>query len=174
MKSKYSVRRIVSGLVVAGLVLAARLAAADTVTVPVQVTFVDPVTITEVSALTFGSLDKNLTDLERVTIAPDNTVADPAGRVEGGTQAAASMTIKASPGQRITIQVDAVDPGAGYSLSDFRCSYNAGSDTPCEGAGFSETTAAAGTLFVGATLTADGTTAAGPADGSLDVTVVYQ
>lgn len=174
MKAKYFVRRVVNGLAIAGVVLAANLAAADTVTVPVQVTFVDPVTITEVSALTFGSLDKNLMDLERVTIAPDHTVADPAGRVEGGTQAAASMAIKASPGQSITIQVDAIHPGAGYSLSDFRCRYNAGTDAPCDGGGFSETTVATGTLFVGATLSGDGTAAAGPADGSLDVTVVYQ
>ena len=152
----------------------ASFAAANTVTVPVQVTFVEPITISEVKGLQFGSLDKNLANLERVTVAPNSVVADPADRIEGGSQTAASMTIKASPGRSITIHVDAVAPGAGYSLIDFRCNYNAGIDMACDGAGFSETTVASGILLVGVTLTGDGTAEAGAADGSLDITVIYQ
>ena len=147
---------------------------ADLVTVKSKVTFVDPTEIGAVSALEFGSLDQNLADLESVTVAPDSTVTDPANRVEGGPQAAASLTVTATPGQAITIHVDSVGPGAGYSLTDFRCNYNGGSDAACDGAGYSETSVASGNLLVGATLTGDGTAVAGATDGSLDVTIIYQ
>ncbi len=157
-----------------GLLLPGGFAAANPVTVPVRVTFVDPIAISEVNALEFGSLDQNLANSESVTVAPDSTVTDPAGRVEAGPQAAATMTITATPGRAITIQVDSVDPGAGYSLSDFSCNYNSGPAAPCDGSGFSEISASSGTLNVGATLTGDGTAAAGTADGSFEVTVTYQ
>ncbi len=157
-----------------GLLLAGGFSAANPVTVPVRVTFVEPIAISEVSALEFGSVDQNLADSESVTVAPDSTVTDPAGRVEGGSQAAASLTVTASPGQAITIQIDSIDPGAGYSLTDFSCNYNSGSDAACDGSGYPETSATSGTLNVGATLTGDGTATVGDADGSFDVTVTYQ
>ncbi len=163
----------VTGAVMA-LLLLAGFAAASTVTVPVRVTFVNPVAISAVSALQFGSIDQNLADSESVTVAPDSTMTDPADRVEGGPQAAASLTVTATPGHIITIYLDAVVPGAGYSLTDFRCNYNGGSDTACDGAGYSETSVASGKLLVGATLTGDGTAVAGATDGSLDVTIIYQ
>ncbi len=147
---------------------------ADLVTVKAEVTFVDPIGIGAVSALEFGSLDQNLGDLESVTVAPDNTVTDPADRVEGGPQAAASLTVAATPGVPITILVDEVVPGAGYSLTNFRCNYNTASDTACDGPGYSETSVADGTLFVGVTLIGNGNAVAGAADGSFDVTISYQ
>ncbi len=157
-----------------GLSFPAGLVAANPETVPVRVSFVDPIAISETSALQFGSVDQNLASSESVSIAPDSTVTDPAGRVEGGPQAAASLTVTATPGQAITIQVDSIDPGAGYSLTDFSCNYNSGSDAACDGSGYSETSTASGTLNIGATLTGDGTATAGTADGSFDVTVTYQ
>ena len=157
-----------------GLLLPGGFAAANPVTVPVQVTFVDPIAISETNALQFGSVDQNLASSESVSVAPDSTVTDPADRVEGGPQAAASLTITATPGQAITIQVDSIDPGAGYSLSNFQCSYNSGADTVCDGSGYSEISSASGTLLVGATLTGDDTATAGTADGSFDVIVTYQ
>ena len=147
---------------------------ADLVTVKAEVTFANPIGIGAVSALEFGSLDQNLADLESVTVAPDNTVTDPADRVEGGPQAAASLTVAATPGMPITILVDEVVPGAGYSLTNFRCNYNTASDTACDGPGYSETSVADGTLFVGVTLIGNGNAAAGAADGSFDVTISYQ
>ena len=159
---------------VMGLSLPAGVVVANPVTVPVQVTFVDPIAISETNALQFGSVDQNLASSESVTVAPDSTVTDPADRVEGGPQAAASLTITATPGRAITIQVDSVDPGAGYSLTDFSCNYNSGADTACDDSGYSETSTASGTLNVGATLTGDGTATAGAADGSFDITVTYQ
>ncbi len=159
---------------VAGMMFSAGLACADPETVAVRVTFVDPVEISGASALQFGSLDQNLADLESVTVAPGGAVIDPANRVQGGTQAAASMTVTATAGQAITVHVDSVVPGAGYSLTDFRCNYNSGTDSACDGAGYSATSVTSGTLFVGATLKGDGTSVAGVADGSFEVTVSYQ
>jgi len=139
-----------------------------------KVTFVEPTGIGAVNDLQFGSLDRKLTGQESVTVAPDSTVTDPADRVVGGSQAAASLNVTASPGQVITILVDAVDSGAGYSLADFRCNYNAGIDTDCDGVGYLETAAASGTLLVGVTLVGQGNAVAGAADGSFDVTISYQ
>ncbi len=155
--------------------------AASSVTVRVQVTFVDPVAISEVSALQFGSLSQHLADQESVTVASIGTASDPDYHVMGGAKtvvrgaphAAANLTVKAVPRQSITILVDGASPGAGYSLTDFRCSYNGGSDTACDGEGYSETSVASGTLLVGATLTGDSTAAASAADGSFDITVIY-
>ena len=157
-----------------GLSFPAGLVAANPETIPVRVSFVDPIAINEVNALEFGSLDQNLASSESVSIAPDSTVTDPANRVEGGPQAAASLTITATPGRAITIQVGSVASGAGYSLTGFSCNYDSGTDAACDGSGYSETSAASGTLNVGATLTGDGTATAGAADGSFDVTVTYQ
>ncbi len=159
---------------VLGLSSVSGVSVANPVTVPVRVSFVNPIAISEVNALEFGSIDQNLASAETVTVAPDSTVTDPADRVEAGPQAAASLTVTASPGQAITIQVDSIDPGAGYSLTDFSCNYNSGVDAACDGSGYSETSTASGTLNVGATLTGDGTATAGNADGSFDVTVTYQ
>ena len=155
--------------------------AASSVTVRVQVTFVDPVAISEVSALQFGSLSQHLADQESVTVASIGTVSDPADRAMGGAkivvrgapQVAANLTVKAVPRQTITILVDGASPGAGYSLTDFRCSYNGGSDTACDGEGYSETSVANGQLLVGATLTGDGATVSGATNGTFEVTVVY-
>ena len=148
------------------LLLLAGLAAATTVTVPVRVTFVNPVAISKVSALQFGSIDQNRADSASVTVAPDSAVT--------GLQAAASLTVTAAPGYIITIHVDSAGSGAGYSLTDIRCSYNAGSQGACDGLGYSETSVTSARLLVGATLTGDGTVVAGVADGSLDVTIIYQ
>jgi hypothetical protein len=113
--------------------------AAGSVTVRVQVTFVDPVAVSEVSALQFGSLSQSLADKESVTVASTGTVSDPADHVmgdpadhvmggaktvvRGAPQAAANLLVRAPPRQSITILVDGASPGAGYSLTDFRCSY---------------------------------------------------
>jgi len=142
--------------------------------VEATVTFVDPTGFGAVNDLHFGSLDRKLTDQESVTVAPDSSVTDPADRVVGGSQAPASLNVTASPGQTITILVDAVDSGAGYSLADFRCKYDAGSDMACDGPGYSEISVASGTLLVGVTLVGQGNAVAGAADGSFDVTISYQ
>ena len=166
---------------VMALLLPAGSLAASSVTVRVQVTFVNPVAISEVSALRFGSLSQHLVDQESVTAVLTGTVSDPADHLMGGAKTvvrgaprvAANLKVYAPPRQSITILINGASPGAGYSLTDFRCSYNGGSDTACDGAGYTETSVASGTLLVGATLIGDSTAAAGSANGTFDVTVIY-
>ena len=147
--------------------------AANPEPVVVQVTFVDPITITEVNALQFGLLDQNLAVSETVVIIPGGGFTDSASRVLGGTQAAANLTVTATALQAITIDVTEVTEGAGYTLGTYVCNYDGGTDTACEG-GYAETSVASATLLVGVTLTGDGSAVPGAADGSINVTVSYQ
>lgn len=165
----------IAGLSAAALLLVTTSGfAANPEPVTAEVEFVDPITVTEVNALQFGMLDKNLADLETVVIAPDGTVTDAGGNVQGGTQAAADLTVTSTASQSISILVDNIVNGTGYALSSFMCTYNGGTSTACDGAGMSATSVASATLLVGATLTGDGLAAAGAANGSFDVTVTYQ
>lgn len=161
------------GWVLSGLLSASAALAANPEPVVVQATFVDPITITEVNALQYGLLQAALANLETVVIAPDSTVTDAAGRVVGGTQAAANLTVTATAALAITIDVTEVSEGTGYTLGTYVCNYNAGTDTACEG-GYTETAVASATLLVGVTLTGNGLAAAGAADGSINVTISYQ
>jgi hypothetical protein len=148
--------------------------AANPEPVDVEVTFVDPVTITETNALQFGLLDAGLASGETVVIAPDGSVTDTDNRVVGGSQAAAELTVTASGAQAITILIDTITSGTGYTLGSFICSYDGGADTACDGAGYAQTSVASASLAIGATLTGDGNAAAGVANGSFNVTVSYQ
>ncbi len=85
-----------------GLLLPVAQADANPETTPVQVTFVDPIAISEVNALQFGLVEQNLANLESVTVATDSSATDPADRVEGGPQAAGSLIVTASPGPKTT------------------------------------------------------------------------
>jgi hypothetical protein len=68
--------------------------AANPESVTVDMTFLDPVTITENNPLQFGLLDVNMGNNQKVTVAPDGTVTDTQNNVFGGTQAAANLTVK--------------------------------------------------------------------------------
>ena len=148
--------------------------AANPENVTAEVAFVDPITITENSALRFGLLDQNLADTQTVAISTSSAVTDASSRVIGGTQAAANLTVAATASQGITIVVDNVTNGTGYALGSFVCSYNGGSSAACGGSGLSATSAASATLLIGATLTGNGLSVTGTANGSFDVTVSYQ
>jgi hypothetical protein len=137
--------------------------------------FLDPITITENNPLQFGLLDVNLGLNQRVTIAPDSTVTDTQNNVLGGTQAAANLTVGATAAQSITILVDNVSTATGYSLDTWMCNYNgAGSDSACDGAGYTETSATSATLLIGARLTGNGNAVLGVDNSTFDVTVTYQ
>jgi hypothetical protein len=164
------------GSALIGLMLATGANAANPETVPVDVTFVAPITITAVSSLKFGLLDVGMAATNTITIAAGGGVSDPQGNIVGGTQAAASMTITSIGSTGITITADSPIDGAYWTLGAFNCDYDgAGSDTAC-GSGYDVTSPAGGiaTLLVGATLTAIGGAVAAPDNGSFDVTVVYQ
>jgi len=144
-------------------------------TIAVQVTFVNPTGIGADKDLQFSLPGQSLEDIDSVTVAPDSGEGGTKrGAVEDRLQSSARLIVTAAPGQAITIHADAVDSGAGYSLADFRCNYNAGDDAACDGAGYTETSVNSGKLLVGATLTGGGTAVAGNTDGALEVTVTYQ
>ena len=143
--------------------------------VEAEVTFANPTGIGAVNDLQFGIPGQYLADIDSVTVAPDSGEGGTKrSGVEDSPRSAASLTVTAAPGQPITILVDEVVAGDGISLADFRCNYNAGGDTACDGPGYSEISVASGTLFVGVTLTGKGNALAGTADGSFDVTISYQ
>lgn len=178
MMSRYNIwmERIpaILGAALIGLMLATIAGAANPEPVTIEVTFVDPITITEVNALQFGLLDQNLASAETVVIATNDVVTDAGNNVLGGTQLAANLTVTATAPQLVTILVDTIAAGAGYTLATFICKYHTGADTGCDGAGYTATTVASATLKVGVTLTGDGAAVAGPANGSFNVTVSYQ
>ena len=166
-------RLVIMACAMAGLLSHGAAYAANPEPVVVQVSFVDPITITEVDALQFGLLDQNLANLETVVIAPLGGVTDAAGRVLGGTQTPADLTVTATAGFAITIDVTENSEGTGYSLGTYMCNYDGGTDTACEG-GYAETSVASASLLVGVTLTGDGLAVPGAADGAITVTVSYQ
>jgi hypothetical protein len=156
--------------------------AANPESVTVDMTFLDPVTITENNPLQFGLLDVNMANNQKVTIAPDGSVTDTQNNVFGGTQAAANLTVTATASQSITILVDNVSTATGYVLETWRCHYDtAGPDSDCDGSGYTETSVASATLTIGsatltigATLKANGNAVVGTDNSTFDVTVTYQ
>ena len=164
---------VIAGSALMGLTLTIGVYAANPEPVVAQVTFANPITMTEVNSLQWGTLDVNL-NLETIIIAPNSSVSGTGtALVIGATPAAANVTVGASVAG-ITIVVGAIVPGAGYTLGTFMCNYNGESDTACDGAGYSATAVASATLLVGATLTGDNSAVPGAADGSFNVTIVYQ
>ena len=141
--------------------------------VTAEVTFAGPISITPVNELQFGIIDEAL-NLETIIIATDNGVSGTGtGLMISGTPLAADMTIAATAGPTISILVDNPSPGTGYTLTAFRCKYGAGADTACDPA-YTATAGSSTTLKIGATLTGTGAATAGNADGTFDLTIVYQ
>ncbi len=166
---------VVFGSALIGLIPAIVADAANPESVTVDMTFLDPVTITENNPLQFGLLDVNMGNNQKVTIAPDGSWTDTQNNVFGGTQAAADLTVTATASQSITILVDNVSTATGYVLETWICHYDtAGPDSNCDGSGYTETSVASATLTIGATLKANGNAVVGTDDSTFDVTVTYQ
>ena len=166
---------IVFGSSLSGLMPVTVADAANPEPVAVDMTFLDPLTITENESLRFGLLDVNMGNNQKVIVAPDDTVTDTQNNVFGGTQAAADLTVTATASQSITILVDNVSSATGYVLESWKCNYNsAGSDSNCDSGGYSETSVASATLLIGATLKGNGNAVAGVDNSTFDVTVTYQ
>jgi hypothetical protein len=167
-------RLAVVGCALAGLVYASS-ANAVTESVEAEVEFVAPITITETRALQYGLLDRNMLSPETIIIAPDSSppTGTGIGRIVGGAQNAALLTVTATNVTPISILVDNINNGAYYALTAFTCDYDGGTDTACDSA-FLTNSASSAVLRVGATLTAAGGAAVGTDFGSFDVTVIYQ
>lgn len=148
---------------------------AEVVNVDVKVSFIAPTGIGEINGLQLGTPYSELADNHRLIVSTTETMGGTkTGKALPGTKTAASLNVRAAPGQPITILVDDVVATDGYSLADFRCNYNAGDEQPCDGTGYSEIAVADGTLMVGATLFADGKAVTAHFDGSFAVTISYQ
>jgi hypothetical protein len=166
---------IVCGSSLSGLMPVTVADAANPEPMTVDMMFLDPLTITENNPLQFGLLDVNMGNNQKVIVAPDGTVTDTQNNVFGGTQAGADLTVTATASQSITILVDNVSTATGYVLESWKCNYDAaGSDSTCDGGGYSETSVASATLLIGATLKGNGNAVAGADDSTFDVTVIYQ
>ena len=166
---------IVFGSSLSGLMPVTVADAANPEPVTVDMTFLDPVTITENESLRFGLLDVNMANLETVVIAPNDSLTDAGGNVLGGTQAAADLTVTATASQSITILVDNVSTATGYVLETWICHYDtAGPDSACDGSGYTETSVGSAILTICATLKGNGSAVVGTDNVTFDVTVTYQ
>ena len=148
--------------------------AANPEPVTVDMTFMDPITITENNPLQFGLLDVNMADLEVVRVRPGRSVVDNGNNILGGTQAEANLTVTAQVGATITIDAGNAATATGYVLRRFRCRYNgATADGNCN-AGYTATAVASATLLVGGDVRGNGNAVVGVDNSSFDVTVTYQ
>ena len=167
----------ISGFALIGLMLATSVDAANPEPIVVQVAFVAPITITETNPLQFGALDVAMGLTETVIIAPDGSVTDGSANVIGGTQAAATANVVATPGRAINILVDTVTTGTGYTLHTWMCDYDgdiAGGGA-CDVGGLSETSVAGSIeVRVGVTLESDAAPVVGDQDGGFELTVAYE
>jgi len=165
----------ISGVALGVLIVGSGTYAANPEPVTVDVTFVDPITISENNSLQFGLVDTGLAGGDTIAIGTDDSVSESTPRVLGGTQAAADLTVTADPGRLITILVGSITPNTGYTLGSFVCNYDLAGDNACDGAGYTETSVASATLEIGATLTGSGAAISpGTANGSFEVTISYQ
>jgi hypothetical protein len=107
----------IPGSALIGLMLVTGADAAIPEPVTVGMDFVDPVTITETAALRYGIIDQAL-NLETIIIAPDSSESGTGtSLLLGGTRGAASLTVTASASLTLTILVDAIVPGTGYTTT---------------------------------------------------------
>jgi hypothetical protein len=158
-----------------GLMFSTAAYAANPEPVEVKVEFVAPITISELTNLSFGLVDVNLANLDTITIAPDGAVSESTPRIVGGTQGAATFDTQAAAAKLITILIAAPTANTGYTLGTWECDYNLGVDGDC-GAGLSATTVGGPNIKVrvGVTLTGNGLAGAGVFDGSFDLDITYQ
>ena len=166
-------KKVLAVAAIAGLSLAATTAYAATLSVNANVTFVDTITITQNNALNFGMINTTMIAGDTVAINTSDAVSDSGGRVAGGTQQAADLTVTATVGQSTNIMINNIVNGTGYGLATWKCKYDVGVETACDGAGMNVTSVASAILKVGATLTGDGFDVAGPQNGSFDVVINY-
>lgn len=169
------------GLGVAGA-FAVDTAMAATENVNAEVTFVAPVSLTEVNSLKFGFLSTAIGNGETVIVGTDDTVTGTgASDAIGGTAEAAEVTVSSSASQGLSILVNNIvsSSSSQYTLGSFQCSYNAATATDCSTAAINVTAPGSGsdsvTLLIGATLTVSSASlTAGADNGSFDVVVNYQ
>ncbi len=168
-----------AGSALMGLTLTIGANAANPEQVDVNVTFIAPIAILEVSALRFGLLDVAMATSSTVTMNTDDTFSESvANTVVGGIQSAAELTITVADTTGISILVDNVAAATYYTLGTWLCSYQSAADVACDVAypvTSSGGSSSGDTLEIGAVLTKNSTPATAVADNTtFDVTVIYQ
>ena len=133
--------RTVVPKVAAGVALAGTLAGgsvyATTENVVAEVEFIAPITLTENATLSFGRLSTLMVGGDTVTINTDDSYTQNlATNVAGGVQQAADLTVTATAGQAIDIEIQNVSVPAGvYTLGGWTCRYDGGASVirapPC-------------------------------------------
>ena len=163
-------------------IAAMNVATAATENVAAEVTFVTPVSLSEVNSLKFGLVDTSIANAQTLIVGTDDTLGGTGSTsVIGGTTEAAEVTVASAPSQGLSIQVNNITNSASsyYTLGSFQCSYNGATATDCSTGAISVTAPSSGAnsvaLLIGATLTiANASIAAGADNGSFDVVVAYQ
>jgi hypothetical protein len=142
--------------------------------VTVNVTFVAPITITEVADLNFGLVSTDIIN-ETVIIQTDGTrgSTNNALLLGAGLSHPADVTITATVGLAVTIVVDSLGAGTGYTLSLPTCKYGAASEAACSS--LSTTSLASATMLIGMTLTGNNNDvgSATAVTSSFNVTMTY-
>ena len=169
----------IGGSALMGLTLTIGANASNSEEVAVNVTFIAPIQVDEVSALSFGLLDVAMADTSTVTMNTDDTYSEStANTVVGGIQSAAELTITVADTTGISILVDNVAVATYYTLSAWMCSYEGVGDVACDVAypvTSSGGSSSGDTLEIGVLLTKNAVAAtAVPDNTTFDVTVIYQ
>ena len=165
------------GSALMGLMLATA-AYATVEQVPVEVTWIAPISVASTQAMQFGLLDVNTVAAETVTILTDNTYTESTpDTVIGGTQLSAVLTITVANLTNISIIADNHLGATYYTLDTWMCNYEGAGATACDVAydlQSSATSISGDTLVMGATLHALASITAITDDSTYDVTVTYQ
>ena len=170
----------IAGSALMGLMIATGANATNPEQVAVDVTWIAPIVIAEVSALRFGLLDVGMAENDTVTVETDGTYNESvANTVVGGTIAQAELTITVANTTAISILVDTIGSGTYYTIGTFLCSYELAADVACDSAYPVTSSGSSGTgdtLEIGAILTKNSTipAIAGDDDTTFEVTVTFQ
>ncbi len=180
MKTSTRMKRFaaIAGSALMGLMFTTSANAAAPEQVPVEVTWIAPISVAATQALQFGLLDVNTVAAETVTILTDNNYTESTlNTVIGGTQLAAVLTITVPNLTNISIIADNHQGATHYTLDTWVCSYELAADVDCDvdyDLQSSATSSGGDTLVIGATLHAGAGITAITDDSTFDVTVTYQ
>ena len=137
------------------------------------------ITISETQALSFPMIGLPSSGTTNLTVSPLNSSTSGSGQIISGTasRGAYSLSAKGSGGVSISLSIDGVSTGnAGLTLGSFRGLYNGQSidSFPSSTLPLPASHPASTPLYVGATVTANSSVAAGAYTGGFDITVFVQ
>jgi hypothetical protein len=172
MSSASRLHDLLEHLALIGLLLSCS-ASAATQSVIANVAFDVPLSLVRDSDINFGSL-KSTTSGTYVIDTNGRVTPSSGGVLVGGTPTPGQFTITGSATQGISIGTSAFTADRGVTLSAATCNYDGTLIANCDGAGLPAPGGTGKVLKLGATITADGTQAAGTtAAPAFVLSVVY-